>query len=99
MLELLACGHEVAEMAAEGACQKAKGLKCSDLGHWTMAKEDLPKVKGWTCHEQKSAGECPILPGVAAGELTIQLPLPHPFLQIVQVAPFEGPFGSCCCST
>lgn len=100
LLELSACGREVTERAAEGALQKAKGLKWLRHCAWTMAKGTCPRLlKGWACHEQKSAGECPILPGVAAGELTIQLPLPHPFLQAVQVAPFEGPSCSCCCST
>lgn len=40
--------------------------------------------------KQKSDGDCPIQPGVAAGELIIPLPLPHLSLQAVQVAPFEG---------
>lgn len=52
--------------------------------HGQWQRGITPKLlKGWTYHEQKSAGECPILPGVAAGELIIQLPLPHPFLQLL----------------
>lgn len=44
LLELSTCGHEVTGRVAEGALQKAKGLKWRRLCAWTMAKGDMPEV-------------------------------------------------------
>lgn len=86
------------DRVAEGAVQKGKGLNWVTLCAWMMGKVRRGQgyLKDGLAGKQKSAGDCPISLGVAAGKLIIQLPLPYPSLQ---VAPFEGPCSCCCSST